>query len=55
MQASNMKQAAQPYMTYPHESQSDSRMKNNIGRNRMPSKPSLNNDGDIPVLPLLQH
>lgn len=50
-----MKQATQPYQTYPNESHHDSRAKAlEPQRPRGHSKPALLVDGDIPLLPVMQ-
>ena len=50
-----MKQANQPYQTYPNENHQDSRARgpHNMNRNRGNSKPSILIDGDIPLLPVM--
>lgn len=49
-----MKQAAQPYLTYPNENYQDSRAKPvQPSRNRGNSKPTILIDGDIPLLPVM--
>ena len=55
MQASNMKQAVQPYQTYPVEMQNQSRQKG-ISLNKSKagqSKAYIVNDGDMPLMPAL--
>ena len=50
-QLPNMKQAGQPYQTYPNESHHDSRARGN--KNRGNSKPNIVIEGDIPLLPVM--
>lgn len=55
MQASNMKQASQPYQTYPVELQSESRQKG-ISLNKQKtgqSKTNLHYEADIPLMSIL--
>jgi hypothetical protein len=49
-----MKQANQPYQTYPVEMQNESRQKGiSLNKAKGQSKPILFNEGDIPLMPLL--